>query len=734
MRTKLVSQKAEDHSGYGAGEGTTEYYEYECPCGNGRIVEEHDNIPGFRAHDMYLLCEKCRKSYVIDTSLGIRNWRIVRKEGAKMDVRQEVKKVKTQPYISRIHIENFRNFHSVDFALGEKQVIIGENAVGKSNLLYALQLILDPTLSERDRMLEESDFWDGLKNPMDTGCHILIEVYLKNFEDNKNLFAQLADASVVCDGEEALKITYKFFKKDAEKPDYSYVIYKGDDETRTFTYEDRKMLNIRVIKAIRDVEAEMRSARTSPLTQIIKQKYSISKDVLAEISKALDEKGADTLHIGQVSNLETRLHNLLNDMIAFGSNEFSVSLRTMNVDATKLLYEPYVRKAIQARYPWIIVDEYQDLGKPLHELILTLLDMTEVKVFAVGDADQSIYDFQGAAPDYLVELSQREDVSCIYLKNNYRSAQTIVDASEYILESSRGYIACGKLHDYRAELQFVECASGMEEQYNVVVEQVKKYHEKGVPYHEIAVLMGNNAQIDALSKVCLAHHIPTYCSKQKFRTTEFVVWLQSCAKWTLDKNSTSFDEIVMTWRKFVSHKHLIGDSEALTLKRLLFKTLTEGVPYKDDMVSWLKYIDSRLGIVLLFQDSDRYPDELDNYEKLLKTEEPQNGTISLAFLARLGIPDNQVVLSTRHSSKGLEFDVIIMLGMEKDSFPNFYDNTSRKIAEARRLCFVAVSRARKACVLVRSLRLPNKYGKWFDKDPSPFWIELKKFQSKRVAH
>lgn len=189
MRTKLVSQKTEGNFGYGAGEGTTEYYEYECPCGEGRIVEEHDNIPGFREHDVYLLCAKCRKAYVIDTSLGIRNWRIVRKEGEKLDTHQAVKKVKTQPYISRIHIENFRNFHSVDFALGDKQVIIGENAVGKSNLLYALQLIFDPTLSERDRMLEESDFWDGLENPMDTGCHILIEVYLKNFEDNKNLFA-----------------------------------------------------------------------------------------------------------------------------------------------------------------------------------------------------------------------------------------------------------------------------------------------------------------------------------------------------------------------------------------------------------------------------------------------------------------------------------------------------------------------------------------------------------------
>lgn len=47
-----------------------------------------------------------------------------------------------------------------------------------------------------------------------------------------------------------------------------------------------------MIKAIRDVEAEMKSSRTSPLTQIIKQKYTISKDVLSEISRALDEKGA----------------------------------------------------------------------------------------------------------------------------------------------------------------------------------------------------------------------------------------------------------------------------------------------------------------------------------------------------------------------------------------------------------------------------------------------------------
>lgn len=134
----------------------------------------------------------------------------------------------------------------------------------------------------------------AIQNIMNTNVHVEKEQLLRSMT---TLLAQLADASVMVEGKETLKISYKFFKKDATKPDYSYIIYKGDDESRAFTYEDRKMLNIRVIKAIRDVEAEMKSSRTSPLTQIIKQKYSVSKSVLLEISKALDEKGADTLQI-----------------------------------------------------------------------------------------------------------------------------------------------------------------------------------------------------------------------------------------------------------------------------------------------------------------------------------------------------------------------------------------------------------------------------------------------------
>lgn len=553
MRTKRIIAKCEQHSGYGAGAGDTEYYEYECPCGKGTIIEEHDNIPGFREHSVYLHCTTCSKEYIIDTSAGTRNWKIVRKK---------VNRMKTQPYICRVHIENFRNFHSADFSLGEKQVLIGENAVGKSNLLYALQLILDPTLSEKDRMLEESDFWDGIENPMD-----------------KN--------------------------------------------------------------------------------------------------------------------------------------------------------ESYVRKALEAKYPWIIVDEYQDLGKPLHELILTLLNLTRIKVFAVGDADQSIYDFQGAAPDYLIELSQRQDVSCIHLKNNYRSSQTIVDASEYVLKSSRGYIASGKLRDYHAKLEFIECSKGMDEQYERVIEQISRFHTEGIPYHEIAVLVGNNKQVTELAQECSRQNIPAYIARQTFRLTDLIIWIQNCAKWVSDKCSVSFDEICSTWKSFISQKRIISEDDYFLLKRTIFQTLTVSKVYKDNLSEWLCYLDKKVGIVSAFTASERYPDEIDNYNKLIETARSHDTQLTIKFLTRLGIPENQVVLTTRHSSKGLEFDVVILPGMEKDSFPSYYDNTPRKLAEARRLCFVSVSRARKACILIRSKNLQNQYGRWFSKEPSPFWVALQEFQDSR---
>ncbi len=395
--------------------------------------------------------------------------------------------------------------------------------------------------------------------------------------------------------------------------------------------------------------------------------------------------------------------------------------------------EPYVRKALEAKFPWVVIDEYQDLGRPLHEIVLALLNLTNIKVFAVGDADQSIYDFQGAAPDYLTELSQREDVECISLKNNYRSSQIIVDASENILECKRGYTASGRLRDFEASIEFCECDRGMDEQYTTAVELIRRFHREGIPYHEMAVLVGNNDHVKGLFAKCTAEDIPAYIARQDFRSTEPILWLQNCARWIHNKSTASFDDICTTWKSFLALKRnsIIDEKEFRGIKRNLIRILTDSIVHKDNLYEWLCYIFTELSICDVFCDSDRFSDEIENFKKLFQVTKEPGAPLTIRFLARLGVPDNQVVLSTRHSAKGLEFDVVIMLGMEKDSFPSYYATTTRQIEEARRLCFVAVSRARKACVLVRSKQLPNKYGRWFPKEPSPFWNTLLEFQAQQ---
>src|SRR5438874_1011238 len=101
----------------------------------------------------------------------------------------------------------------------------------------------------------------------------------------------------------------------------------------------------------------------------------------------------------------------------------------------------WIRSVIVARFPWLIVDEYQDLGGPLHAIVTTLMDRAGMNVFAVGDPDQTIYDFTGADPRYLKELSERADFKSIRLRFNYRSGRRLIAAGQAALspEEPREY-------------------------------------------------------------------------------------------------------------------------------------------------------------------------------------------------------------------------------------------------------------------------------------------------------
>ena len=74
VRTERIRGNSYEVDGFGAGSGSTERYEYMCPCGDGKVVEEHDNIPGFREHDRWLECDKCRAEWRFVEGRSVRDW------------------------------------------------------------------------------------------------------------------------------------------------------------------------------------------------------------------------------------------------------------------------------------------------------------------------------------------------------------------------------------------------------------------------------------------------------------------------------------------------------------------------------------------------------------------------------------------------------------------------------------------------------------------------------------
>ena len=74
--TKVLSSSSDDHPGYGAGSGDVERITYECPCGKGTVVEEHDNIPGFREHTVGMRCDECSEKWQFVAGRTVRGWEL----------------------------------------------------------------------------------------------------------------------------------------------------------------------------------------------------------------------------------------------------------------------------------------------------------------------------------------------------------------------------------------------------------------------------------------------------------------------------------------------------------------------------------------------------------------------------------------------------------------------------------------------------------------------------------
>lgn len=376
--------------------------------------------------------------------------------------------------------------------------------------------------------------------------------------------------------------------------------------------------------------------------------------------------------------------------------------------STKILQEhEYVRKCISAKYPWLVIDEYQDLGKPLHEMVMSLFTKTDIKIFAVGDPDQSIYGFSGAIPNYLIELYEREDTISVELKNNYRSNQGIIDGSETVLNLPRHYRAMTRGEE-QAEYRFISCNNGLEDQFDFFIKKIiPECIDKEIPLEEIAVLLSNNNECKNLGVKCIEYNIPYYISKHNFERTDFVKWLEECSVWVNDSEKASFDDIYQYWETVIlQHQNIKYKSEndRLKMKHELLCILHGSIKLKDRLKEWLNYMLSELGIQTLLVNSEILPDEWENLESLLEeVAEDKYSDYDTNKFSKIGKPDNQITISTRHSSKGLEFEVVIMMGMEERHFPGWWVyNNPEALSESNRICFVCVSRAKRVCIMMCS--------------------------------
>ena len=240
-------------------------------------------------------------------------------------------------YISRVVIHNYRNFKHLDVKLQHKSVIVGENNVGKTNFIKALQLILDPTLSDEDRMLSESDFNDSLENPMENNQEILIQIYISNYRNNIAVMTMLSDATVLDEnGDEVLLLSYRFFPHVDEfsKKEYQYEVYMKNDSSRKFGSRERKYLNLKVIKALRDVESELRNSKKSPVKKMLDE-YRISNDILEKIANEYKQCGDRVLNLDEINDMTMHINKRFCEIL--GNHDYDISLQAIEVDPTKVL-------------------------------------------------------------------------------------------------------------------------------------------------------------------------------------------------------------------------------------------------------------------------------------------------------------------------------------------------------------------------------------------------------------
>ena len=399
---------------------------------------------------------------------------------------------------------------------------------------------------------------------------------------------------------------------------------------------------------------------------------------------------------------------------------------------------PSTLQKYQDLYQYILIDEYQDTNEAQY-ILSKLISAKNRKITCVGDDFQSIYSFRGANYKNILNFEKDyKDAKTILLEENYRSTSTILDAANQVIRNNKQrkdknlWTSRGKgekIKYYRAYNEKDEA------QY--VIRKIKELRNKEVEYKDIAVLYRTNAQSRVLEEEMLKENMPyrvigSFYFYSRKEIKDLIAYLRLIHN---SKDNVSLLRVINTPKRGIGLKTIENltakaDEEGTSIyeaitsgKELEFKKTIEQLKSLSEELTLTELIDKVLDASGLRQELESEKtleaevrlENLEEFKSITKSFEEREGLISLEdFLLEISLisdveeykdDPNRISLMTVHSVKGLEFDHVFVVGMEEGIFPhmNSLMETS-EVEEERRLCYVAITRAKDDLHLVNARR------------------------------
>ncbi|MDD2564138.1 MAG: UvrD-helicase domain-containing protein [Salinivirgaceae bacterium] len=453
--------------------------------------------------------------------------------------------------------------------------------------------------------------------------------------------------------------------------------------------------------------------------------------------------------------------------------DFDDLLLNMNI---LLRDNPDILRKYQNRFNYILVDEYQDTNFSQYRII-KLLSSTHQNLCVVGDDAQSIYAFRGARIENIFNFqSDYPNHKIVKLEQNYRSTQTIVNAANSLIAQNSKQLpkTIFSQNDVGNPLRLFTAVTDVEEGFKIINQIISDVKEFNLKYSDIAILYRNNAQSrifeEALRKRTIPYHIyggTTFYQRKEIKdclayfrmavNPNDDIALQRVINYpsrgigetTMSKIATVASALNVSFWKILT-------SDVLEKLKIQPRTLEKIKKFTTLIASFIqleKEVDAYDCAINIVRTSGLHQDlsvdktiegqgRLQNVEELFNgvrdfVAEQYNETQTLVQLSQYmenvalltdldkqDDSDNKVSLMTVHSSKGLEFNSVFIVGMEEQLFPSQMASFSEHdIEEERRLFYVAITRAQMIATLSWA-KQRSMYGSFESRNISRFVKEI----------